>query len=336
MTFPVDLAIGAYARLGGGGLYPLRLHKDGEVALGAPVPALADASWGIAHGDGYAFVEEGDAGRITFTDRTFAVTERLDSGGAAPCHIASTPDGRGIAVANYQDGRVALLRPGCDAIVHRADGAGRDPDRQDGPHAHWVGFDAAGRLVYVDLGSDRVRALPVADGGFGDPLTLYRAPAGSGPRHIAWHPRLPVAYLVSELAATLTVIDGVSTDRWHARAIVPTLPPGEPAGTLGGAIAIDRAGERLYVTNRGHDSVVVFAVDADGGVAYRDVRPSGGASPRHLLLLEAERLLVVANEEGGSVAILSLADDGTFAATEPWIVAVPGAVFAIRTDREPV
>lgn len=332
MTNGVTLAIGTYRRLGGGGLYPLT-WDGADWTVGKPDADIADASWGITTADGYAFVEESDPGRITVTDRQLAVVDRWSSGGSAPCHLALAPDGDAIAVANYQDGRVGITGPDGPLAVYQGDEGGPDVERQDGPHAHWVGFDDDGRLIVVDLGSDRVRALAVAEGGSGDPVTLYQAPAGSGPRHLAFHPQLPVAYLVSELAATLTVLDRVAPDLWRARAILPTLPPGIEAGTLGGAIVIDAAGERLYVTNRGHDSVVAFAIDADGGVAFRGHRSSGGASPRALLLLEDAARLVVANEEGGSVGILTLDDAGDLTG-DPLVIPIPGAVFAIRIDQE--
>lgn len=335
----IDVLVGSYARLGGGGLYRL-CCRDGDWTVGEPVGDIVDASWGLWTGDGYAFVEEGDDGCVVFTDPALRVVARRDSGGAAPCHLAPCHLAAGrdgmLAVANYGDGTVALLsREDGPVALHRGDGHGPDADRQDGPHAHWVGFDPdAGGLYYVDLGSDRIRMLPVAGMDLAEPHTVYQAPAGSGPRHLAWHPHLPVAYLVSELAATVTVIDRVAPDAWRARAILPTLPPGVAADTLGGAIAIDAAGTRLYVTNRGHDSVVAYGIDADGGLTYRDHCPSGGGSPRFLLLLEDAGRLLVANEEGGSVASLLLDAGGGFAG-DPTTIAIPGAVFALRTG-EPV
>jgi 6-phosphogluconolactonase len=329
VTQAADLLVGSYARLGGGGVYPLG-YRDGDWTVGAPIRELVDASWGLRLRDGYVFVEEGDEGRIVFTDAALHVVARRASGGAAPCHLAAGPDGQ-LAVANYGDGTVALLsRNDGPVALHRSDGHGPDAERQEGPHAHWVGFDPdAGGLYYVDLGSDRIRMLPVAGMDLAEPHTVYQAPAGSGPRHLAWHPHLPVAYLVSELAATVTVIDRVAPGAWRARAILPTLPPGVVVDTLGGAIAIDAAGTRLYVTNRGHDSVVAYGIDADGGLTYRDHRPSGGGSPRFLLLLEDAGRLLVANEEGGSVASLPLDAGGGFAG-DPTIIAIPGAVFALR------
>ncbi len=334
MTGSADLLIGTYAHLGGRGACPLHL-RDGTWTLGDPLPAIADASWGVRMADGgYLFVGERDEGEVLRTDAALTVTNRFASGGAAPCHLAMAPDGCRCAVANYGDGRVALLDPDTGRrIDHASDGHGPNAQRQEGPHAHWVGFDPdRGRLHSIDLGSDAIRALALDGDSFGDAATVYLAPAGSGPRHLAWHRWLSVAYLISELAATLTILDRTG-ETWRARAILPTLPPGVDADTLGGAIALNAAGDRLYVTNRGHDSIVAFAVDADGDLSYLDHCPSGGASPRFLLPLEDIAALVVANEEGGNIGIVSLDPHGGFSG-EMRTIAIPGAVFAIRTDQE--
>ena len=158
------------------------------------------------------------------------------------------------------------------------------------------------------------------------PPTLYAAPPGSGPRHLAFHPRRPLAYLVSELAATLTVLER-GGDMLHPRAIVPTAPAGAPADNLGGAIALNAEATHLYVTNRGHDSIATYRLEADGTPVLLGHMPSAGASPRFVLPLAGH--LIVANEEGGSVAIFRLADDGQ-PSPDPLALAIAGAAFVMR------
>ena len=121
MTDVIRIAVGTYRGLGGGGLYPLTWDGS-DWTIGDPNAGIADASWGIATANGYAFVEEGDPGRITVTTRDLAVIAQRESGGAAPCHLALAPDGVSIAVANYQDGRVAITACGRALAVHQGDG----------------------------------------------------------------------------------------------------------------------------------------------------------------------------------------------------------------------
>ncbi len=185
-----------------------------------------------------------------------------------------------------------------------------------GSHIHWVGFAPDGTLYATDLGSDEVLAFLPDERGLGTPRTAYAAPPGSGPRQIAFHPRLPVAYLVSELASTLSVLDRGGDGTWSARRIVSTLPA--PCDSLAGAILLDD--DRIHVTNRGHDSVASFAIGADGDVRLLGHRPSGGKSPR-FLLADGDRLLV-GHEKYGGVTLLPRGSGPLLARAD-----VPGAAF---------
>ena len=158
----------------------------------------------------------------------------------------------------------------------------------------------------------------------GEPSIAYAAPPGSGPRQLAFHPTLPIAFLVSELASTLTVLVMKESDALSAQRILSTLPADAAPGSLGGAVALDAAGTRLYVSNRGHDSVASFAIDPEGEVTLLGHTPSGGTSPRFLLLLEDK--LLVAHEKTGGVTILPL-DGAGRPKSAVGRADVPGAAF---------
>jgi 6-phosphogluconolactonase len=333
----VRLIVGTYARLGGHGLVQLTVRKD-ELVVGPRLSAVADASFGVRSRAGRTFlaVEQAHGQVVELHDLAggWRSGSSASTAGAAPCHLALDPAEWHLAVANYESGSVALFRIDgaaplpAEPLAHcQLSGRGPNEERQAGPHAHWVGFDSDGRWLYaVDLGTDRVLRFRV-DGDaprLGRPETAYRAPAGTGPRHLAFHPTLPFAFLVSELASTLTVLRVSEDGRLDAMEILSTLPTGADE-SLGGAIAINAAGDRLYVTNRGHDSIAVFGIAASGAVLMQHV-PSGGASPRFLLLLEQQRRLLVANEEGGTVWQFGVEDDGRLTPIGA-PAEVPGAVF---------
>jgi 6-phosphogluconolactonase len=141
---------------------------------------------------------------------------------------------------------------------------------------------------------------------------------------MAFHHALPIVYLVSELASTLTVLRRQSSDTLIAEAIHSTLPPGVTARSLGGAIALDPQHGRLYVSNRGHDTIATFAVDAEGGVERIGCCATGGQSPR-FILVDGDQLLV-AHEEGGGVIRLPLGEDRLPRPREAR-AAIPGAAF---------
>lgn len=314
--------VGSYAASGGPGLLPIERAADGRWTRHAPLPHVRNASWIVAsdrHGLRYA-VDEVANEIAVYRGGNWTKIAAVPSGGSAPCHLALAPDKSRLAVANYGSGTVTLLALGADGLPQGAEtwsgaGSGPDADRQEGPHAHWVGFAPDGSVIHIDLGADRIMA--------GD-RALYAAPPGSGPRHLARHPAVPFAYLVSELASTLTVLDTTEIP-WRSADIVSTLPPDAEGDSLGGEIVLDAASARLYVSNRGHDTIAAFALDDPARPSLLHHVASGGRSPRSVLPVGDE--LLVAHEEGGGVTVLG-AEDGRLRQR----LDVPGAAFLMIDD----
>jgi 6-phosphogluconolactonase len=334
MTAP-SVFVGTYARAGGLGLY--RLEDDGPVA---PYTAAPDASFGLRdpERDLFYFVEERDPGCVgvhRLTAEGWERLSRIQTFGAEPCHLALSPDRSALAVANYGEGGLSFFALDAGGLplnppwLWANAGHGPHAERQKSPHAHWVGFSPDGRWLYqTDLGTDEVLGFPARAGRVDPPRTAFRAPPGSGPRHLALHPARPLAFLVAELASTVTTLEREGGEL-RPRQTLSTLPGGYGGRSLGGHLGLNAAGDRLYATNRGHDSVAVFAVEPDGLRLLQHV-PSGGASPRFFLLLEGERRLLVANEEGNCVASLPMAPDGTLAPPDR-LTPVPGPVFLVAS-----
>lgn len=333
------LVVGTYARNGGAGLCPLYPGADGW----SPGPAYAgaqNASFGTysgRHGLLY-LVDEDDAtiAAFRYAGDAWDCLARLPAGGEQPCYVALDADETCLAVANYGSGSVALFGldpetglPLTPLAIRPNSGKGPVAERQEGPHAHCACFSPDRRWLYhVDLGTDEILAHPFdADRlSLGEARLAYPAPAGSGPRHLVFHPARPLALLASELASTLTFLE-VGDGRLKARATVRTLPDSFQGESLVGHVSLGDAGRRVYVTNRGHDSIAVFAWKPDGLHLLQHI-DSRGASPRAFALLEAERRLIVANEEAGSVAIFAVEADGRLVESGPTL-SVPGAVFPI-------
>jgi len=253
----------------------------------------------------------------------------VESGGSAPCYLSLSPDATRLAAANYGDGTLALidLDPVTGAVKAICDrfqpqGRGADPDRQDGPHAHCALFAEDGRAIYyVDLGLDRVFRHRLDDQGIADTQIAFEAPAGYGPRHLLFHPDGAHALLLCELAAELLLLrrDGLGFQLIEA---VPTAPERSEAKNLGGHLAIDAAGA-VWVSNRGHNSLVEFRLENDRLVRQRWFA-TGSASPRHFLFDGST--VLIAHEEGENVTRLDLS--GRTEASRQ-AVAVPGAAFLI-------
>ncbi|MGN8000947.1 lactonase family protein [Sphingomonas sp. 22176] len=327
------LIAGTYASEGGPGLVLLVPEPEGWVAA-APIPEIRNASFGVqsATTEMRYLLDEQTRGMVGVYTASLHKLAEVSTLGADPCHAALSADGRHLAVANYSSGSVALFdldRTGRlvgEARRIQHEGSGPNRERQTGPHAHWVGFSGTNQLHSVDLGADAVFLHRLAAGGAVDTSIAYRTEAGAGPRHIARHPKLPIAYLVTELANTVTVLRALPDGRFTGLATLSTLPKGFSGNSAAAHIAVNAAGTRLYISNRGHDSVAVFAIQRDGGLTPIQHAGSGGHWPRLFLLREGDGEMLVANERSGNIARLAIGPDGKLG-TAAKGVALPGVVF---------
>lgn len=263
---------------------------------------------------------------------------RASSGGDAPCFVSVHPKGVFAAVANYASGSVSLLKItggegelGCAVSVHTDSGSGPDRERQDGPHVHCARF-YGGRLYHTDLGTDEVvvHDIDEAAARLSNRRIALRVHDGQGPRHILFHPTLAVAWLLTELGSCVYTLRVAADGLLHTIGKTKTLPQ-SPRGNLGGHIELDTAAARLYVSNRGDDSITTFKVDSAGELTRLGSISVGSASPRHFVLLEHVGRMLVACEEGGEVVCMPIMSDGRIGA--PTCRAeVPKAAFVVALD----
>lgn len=314
----LPLFIGSYTKPGERGGIFRTLFDPGSGAFG-PLETAADApnsSFLAATRDGrFLFaVSEGGAGSVAAFERgpTPALTllNRQPSGGSGPCHLSLDPQERALFAANYNSGSVAVFPVfgngslGEPAAVEIFQGSGPHPARQKQPHAHWIGTDPSGRWVLVcDLGSDKIRVFRFSSEG--GKLSLAPAdppwagaPAGSGPRHLAFHPSGRFVFVNNELAMTVTAFAWDSA-RGVLREIgtVPLLPEGAPSGgATSAAIACHPGGRFLYVSNRGVNTLSVFSVSPEGALSLIQHTPAGVDTPRGFALAGGGRWLLVAGQ----------------------------------------
>jgi 6-phosphogluconolactonase (cycloisomerase 2 family) len=239
---------------------------------------------------------------------------RAETGGRNGVHQAIDPAGRFMVVANYGAGNVAVLpiRPDgalADAVevVTLPGQPGPHRIEQVSSHPHHVVFDPGGRsLIVPDKGLDRVFVFRF-DAATGKLTPSEQgaavARAGSGPRHAAFHPRLPVAWVVNEIASTIT------TYFWDAERgslrpvqILPTLPSDYTGENTAAEIAVSAGGRFVYCSNRGHDSIAMFASDPRSGLlTYGGSTPSQGRTPRYIGFDPSLGLLCATNEQSDTV-----------------------------------
>ena len=319
--------VGTYTTNGSRGLYRLELDAaSGALAIDGPAAEVENPSFLAAHPGGrflYAVNEVGThqgkpGGAVTAfaVDRVSGTLKKLNdrsSGGVGPCHLSVDHRGKNVLVANYGGGSVAVLPIAADGRLGEAtafvqhEGSGPDKGRQEGPHAHWIAPDAAGRFaVAADLGLDKLLVYRFdADRGTlaaNDPPSLQLAP-GSGPRHVAFHPDGRHAYAINEMKSTVTALD-YDPGRGTLAAIqtLPTLPADFRGESSTAEIAVHPSGRFLYGSNRGHDSIAAYAIEAGSG----RLTPLGnqstlGKTPRNFAIDPSGAFLLAANQDSNTV-----------------------------------
>jgi 6-phosphogluconolactonase len=253
--------------------------------------------------------------------------------GAMPCHCVVDGTGRYLLVSTYLEGTVELFpieddgRLGPVRDIHQHEGSSINPRRQARAHAHSVNLDPAGRFALAaDLGTDRVIVyeLDLEDGSLiPHPERDAHVTPGSGPRHVAFHPTAPFAYLINEMAATITAFAYDSaTGTPDEIQTVATLPDGFSGFRSTAEIAVHPSGRFLYGTNRsygssgeppqrGEDSIVWFEIDQGSGrLIPRGRVHTGGETPRSFVIDPSGGSLYVANQRSNNIAAFRI-DPGT-------------------------
>jgi 6-phosphogluconolactonase len=188
-----------------------------------------------------------------------------------------------------------------------------NPQRQREPHAHGIYLDAPNRFAFVpDLGLDRImiyRFDPAAHSlGAIDPPAFAAVKPGAGPRHFAFHPNGRFAYVINELDSTITAFTYDAARGTLAEAqTVPTLPADFKGRSTTAEIAVHANGKFIYGSNRGHDSIAVFAVDAlTGKLTCIQHEPTQGKTPRNFALDPTGAFLLAANQDSDNVVVFRL------------------------------
>jgi 6-phosphogluconolactonase len=246
--------------------------------------------------------------------------------GSIAAHNVISRDERRLFVVNYTVGKggpdqsVAIfdllpdgrLSPAAASTSHA--GRGPNPLRQERAHAHSVVEMPDGLLIVADLGCDELVSYRAPGSGL-QRIAATRTAPGAGPRHMAIHGQL--IFTANELDSTVTahVLD-TGTGTLTLVDAKPTAPEQARAANHCSDIAITGDGRFLYVGNRGHDSVAIFAVESTGQLTPCGTVPSGGQTPRNLALTPSGRHLLVANQNSDRISILARnADNGTLSDT---------------------
>lgn len=240
------------------------------------------------------------------------------AGGPGPCHLTVDAEGRCVLVANYSGGSAAALAlasdgrlsPPAPAQQHR--GSSVNAARQKEPHAHEIVVSPDNRYALVpDLGIDRVMVyrLEAAKASLA-PAGSAALPPGSGPRHLAFLPTGPYVYVINEMLCTLAAFryDAAHGELKDLQS-VSTLPVGEAVqkGYSTAEIVAHPSGKFIYGSNRGHNSIAVFAVEArTGRLTLVEHQSTRGKTPRHFAIDPTGTWLLAENQDSGTVVVFRI------------------------------
>ncbi len=326
---PMLVYLGTYTGAKSQGIYVSRFDPqtgrltNPELAVEAKNPSFL----AVAPGDQflYAVGEVEDFGgaragsvsayRIDKASGKLTLLNQQPSGGTSPCHLAVDATGKCLLVANYGSGSIAALPIRADGSLDAASatlqhqGASVDPQRQAGPHAHFITTDAANRFAFCcDLGLDKVlvyrlqldRASLVPN----DPPSVSVKP-GAGPRHLAFHPNGKFAYVVNEMGSTVTAFAYDSSQgKLSELQTLSTLPKTFHGPNSCAEVQVHPSGKFVYASNRGDDSIAIFGVDSKTGkLTPLGQQATQGKTPRHFCLAPGGKWLLAENQDSDTIAV---------------------------------
>jgi 6-phosphogluconolactonase len=216
-------------------------------------------------------------------------------------------------------------------------GSGPRHDRQERSHAHAVLASPDNRFLLVsDLGLDEIIVYRFdADRGAIERSGAFALPPGSGPRHFVFHPRLPLVYLSNELSSTVATLGyDTASGGLTILDITQTVPDEARTGNACAEIRLSSDARRLYVSNRGHDSLSLMDVDDKSGrLGSRGTYPSEGKTPRHFAFDPSGRFIAVANQDSGLVSFFAVdRGNGELKPVSSVAVGAPTCVCFVQTS----
>ncbi|RDW18811.1 6-phosphogluconolactonase [Oceanobacillus arenosus] len=247
-------------------------------------------------------------GELTFLNKQMAK-------GPNPCHVNTDRKHRFLFSTNYHNGTVdsylldqenGTISPVVSSIQHN--GSGPDP-RQEKSHVHFSCMtpDEA-YLVAIDLGGDLLATYAVSEEGILTEVNRLELPAGSGPRHLVFHPKLEnIVYLATEFSSEVIVLNYEKEDgSFTINQTIRTIPADFTENNQGSAIHITSNGKFVYSGNRGHNSLAIFKANEETGeLSFVENVSTEGDWPRDFVLDPTEKFLIATNQESSNLTLFA-------------------------------
>jgi 6-phosphogluconolactonase len=235
--------------------------------------------------------------------------------GADPCYVDVDAGGRFVLIANYTGGNVTVLPVKGDGSLGEAsdlkqyEGSSIDRERQEGPHAHSISLDPSNQFAYsCDLGTDKIMIFRF-DAGKGKLLPSeppwVQVKPGAGPRHLAFHPSGRYVFVLNEMHSSITAFArDPGKGSLQELQTLSTLPKGVTETNSSADIHVSLDGRFVYCSNRGHNSIAIFAINPRKGLLTTVGHESTqGKTPRNFAIDPAGRFMLVANQNSDNIVV---------------------------------
>lgn len=312
--------VGTYTKQQSEGVYQIELNTEKKELQNAELVAKAGSPTYLAESDThhvYAIdkqsVNDQVKGGIIALDAAntpFNQVQSLLEDGSSPAYVTVDEKHQNVYTANYHSGDVIIYSMNEDGTltetdrVHDDGEVGPRPEQASGAHPHYADLTYDNRLVVCDLGLDKVYIYNLSTAGKLSLVSESSYNPGFGPRHIKFVEKTGKAYLVGELASELAVLNyNEETGELETQQIIATIPEDWNEHNGAAAIRVSADGKFVYVSNRGNDSIAVFAIQSDGNVKLVQIISTEGEFPRDFNFNKTEDFLVVVNQNTNNATL---------------------------------
>lgn len=313
----IEILLGTYTRRTSDGIYSVELNKENKqidnLALVAEVGSPTYIDTFQDKDMIFTIVNEEDQGGIASLikqeDGSYKRQSEILADGASPAYIKHDETRHFIYTSNYHKGEVAVYSTDdagnlelLDTVEHSGSSI---HENQKSPHAHYSDLTPDEKyLVVCDLGTDELYTYKVDDAGKLAEVSRLKVQAGSGPRHLVFHPTLDIAYLFAELSSEVITLEyNPETGEFKEKQTVSTIPAEHTSFNAGAAIRITKDGKFVYASNRGHDSLAIFSTENDGNLILVEHISTEGETPRDFDLDPSGQFIVVGHQDSDNLTL---------------------------------
>ena len=313
----IELLLGTYTRGESEGVYQVELNQAEKKLENLSLIAKVGSPTYLAKNDQedilYAIVnEEGEGGILSLVkdaDGNIRRQEVLVSEGPSPAYIAYDEKREFIYTSNYHKGELAVYSSDdagnlekLDSVLHSGSSV---HENQTSSHVHYSDLTPDEKYLAVcDLGTDELYTYEVDEQGQLTEIARLKVKAGSGPRHLTFHPNGKIAYLFAELSSEIIVLDYDSkTGQFSERQTISSIPESHQSFNGGAALRLTADAKFLYASNRGHDSIAIFETNDLGELSILDYVASEGKTPRDFNFDPSESFLIVGHQDSDNLTL---------------------------------